>query len=60
MKIVNDKVVGHRGDVLAQKIRGKWESKDPAALAFALESEKPVKKKKAPVEEVSSEEASEE
>jgi hypothetical protein len=55
MKIVNDKVVGHRGDVLAQKIRGKWESKDPAALAFALESEKPVKKKKAPVEEASEE-----
>lgn len=41
MKIENDKVVNHRGDVLAEKFYGQWESKDPEVLAFIQEQEKP-------------------
>jgi hypothetical protein len=52
MKLVGDKVTGHRGDVLAQKIRGKWETKDPAILAFIEANDKPVKKKSAPKKKV--------
>ena len=47
MKIENDKVVNHRGDVLAEKVYGNWESKDPEVLAFIAEQEKPAPKKKA-------------
>jgi len=39
MKIENNKVVNHRGDVMAEKVNGKWESKNPEALAFISESE---------------------
>ena len=46
MKIQGDIVVNHRGDVLAQKIYGQWDSKDPAVLAFIAEQDKPKKKKK--------------
>ena len=57
MKLVGNKVTNHRGDVLAEKIRGKWESKDPTVLAFikSQETPAPVKKKAKPevkVEEV--------
>jgi hypothetical protein len=45
MRIVNDKVIGHMGDVLAQKVYGQWDSKDPTVLAFIAASEKPVAKK---------------
>lgn len=45
MKIVGDKVIGHMGDVLAQKVYGQWDSKDPAVLDFIAASEKPVAKK---------------
>lgn len=41
MKLINDKVINHRGDVLAEKFYGKWESKDPEVLAFISEQEKP-------------------
>lgn len=41
MKIENNKVVNHRGDVLAEKVYGQWESKDPEVLAFITEQEKP-------------------
>lgn len=46
MKIENDKVVNHRGDVLAEKVYGNWESKDPEVLAFIAAQEKPAPKKK--------------
>ena len=45
MKIVGDKVLGHMGDVLAEKVYGEWQSKDPAVLDFIAASEKPVAKK---------------
>lgn len=45
MKIENDKVVNHRGDVMAEKVHGQWESKDPEVLAFVLEASKPKPKK---------------
>lgn len=51
MKIQGDIVVSERGDVLAQKIYGQWESKDPAVLDFLAKQDKPkktVKKKPAP------------
>lgn len=41
MKIENDKVVNHRGDVLAEKVYGNWESKDPEVLAFIAAQVKP-------------------
>jgi hypothetical protein len=44
MKLEGDKVVGHRGDVLAEKIRGEWHTKDPAVLEFINSNNKPVKK----------------
>lgn len=53
MKIENNKVVNHRGDVLAEKVYGNWESKDPEVLTFianavsSAEQEKPAPKKKA-------------
>ena len=46
MTLKGDVVIGHMGDVLAQKVYGKWESKDPAVLAFIAEQEKPKAKKK--------------
>ena len=52
MKLVGNKVTGHRGDVLAEKIRGKWESKDPTIFAFIEANEKPAKKKSAPKKKV--------
>ena len=51
MIIKGDIVVNQRGDVLAQKVYGQWESKDPAVLAFIAEQDKPkkaTKKKPAP------------
>lgn len=46
MKLQGDIVVNHRGDVLAQKVYGQWNSKDPAVLAFIVEQEKPKAQKK--------------
>jgi hypothetical protein len=56
MKIEGDRVIGPRGDVLAEKIYGEWQSKDPAVLDFIANQDKPKKKaapkkKKAKVEE---------
>lgn len=34
MKIVGDKVVGHMGDVLAEKIYGEWQTKNFDVLQF--------------------------
>lgn len=43
MQVKGNVVVGHMGDVLAEKINGKWESKDQAVLDFiaANEEKKP-------------------
>jgi hypothetical protein len=55
MRLEGDKVLGPRGDVLAQKIRGTWHTKEAKVLEFIKEQEAPVKKKapkkKAKVEE---------
>lgn len=47
MRIVGSRVIGHMGDVLAEKIYGKWESKDSAVLDFIKAQDKPTKKPKA-------------
>jgi hypothetical protein len=50
MRIVGNRVIGHMGDVLAEKIYGQWDSKDPAVLDFIKANEgKPVKAAKKPV-----------
>ena len=54
MKLEGDKVIGPRGDVLAEKVYGEWQTKDPAVLDFIVsqdESKKKPAKKKAKVEE---------
>ena len=53
MKLEGDKVIGPRGDVLAEKVYGEWQTKDPAVLDFINSQDKPVKKatKKDVVEE---------
>ena len=55
MRLEGDKVLGPRGDVLAQKIRGTWHTKEAKVLEFIKEQEAPAKKKapkkKAKVEE---------
>jgi hypothetical protein len=44
MRIVGNRVLGHMGDVLAEKIYGQWESKDPAVLDFINQQNKAPKK----------------
>ena len=55
MKLEGNRVLGPRGDVLAEKVYGEWQSKDPAVLDFINSQDKPVKKatkkKAAPVVE---------
>ena len=54
MRLENNKVIGPRGDVLAEKVYGEWQTKDPAVLDFIADQDKPKKKpakKKAKVEE---------
>jgi len=55
MRLEGDKVLGPRGDVLAQKIRGTWHTKEAKVLEFIKEQEsapkKKAPKKKAKVEE---------
>jgi len=52
MKLEGDRVISKMGDVLAEKINGEWETKNPEVLAFVAEQEvKPkskAKKKAAP------------
>lgn len=38
-----NRVTTARGDILAQKIRGKWETRNPEVLGFIAENEKPKK-----------------
>lgn len=55
MKLEGNRVLGPRGDVLAEKVYGEWQTKDPAVLDFINSQDKPVKKatkkKAAPVVE---------
>ena len=55
MKLEGNRVIGSRGDVLAEKVYGEWQTKDPAVLDFIKSQDKPVKKatkkKAAPVVE---------
>lgn len=55
MKLEGDRVIGSRGDVLAEKVYGEWQTKDPAVLDFINGQDKPKKKaapkKKTKVEE---------
>ena len=54
MKLEGNRVISARGDVLAEKIYGEWQTKDPAVLDFIAVQDKPKKKapkKKAKVEE---------
>ena len=47
MRLEGDKVLGPRGDVLAQKIRGTWHTKEAKVLEFIKEQESAPKKKAA-------------
>ena len=55
MKLEGNQVIGPRGDVLAEKVYGEWQTKDPAVLDFIAGQDKPKKKaapkKKAKVED---------
>lgn len=43
MRLVDDKVLGHMGDVLAEKIRGEWHTKDAAVLQFISDQQELVR-----------------
>lgn len=45
-KLEDDKVIGPRGDVLAEKVHGEWQTKDAAVLDFLAGEDKPKKKTK--------------
>jgi len=45
-KLEGDKVVSSRGDVLAEKLYGEWQTKDAAVLDFLAGQDKPKKKTK--------------
>ena len=49
MKLEGNRIVSKMGDVLAEKINGVWETKDPEVLKFAetVEEKPKAKKKKA-------------
>jgi hypothetical protein len=55
MKLEGNRVIGPRGDVLAEKVYGQWQTKDAAVLDFLASQDKPKKKaapkKKAKVKE---------
>ena len=55
MRLEGDRVIGPRGDVLAEKVYGEWQTKDAAVLDFINGQDKPKKKtapkKKAKVKE---------
>ena len=40
MRVVGNKVIGHMGDVLAEKIYGEWQTKNFDVLQFIEEMEK--------------------
>ena len=44
MRLEGDRVIGPRGDVLAEKVYGEWQTKDAAVLDFIAGNDKPKKK----------------
>lgn len=44
MKMVGDKIVNHRGDVLATRVHGQWDYKDREVADFLASLEKPKEK----------------
>ena len=44
MRLEGNRVIGPRGDVLAEKIYGQWQTKDAAVLEFIEAQNKPKKK----------------
>ena len=47
MKLEGDRVVSRMGDVLAEKINGVWETKDPEVLTFIESTQVETKKVRA-------------
>lgn len=47
-KLEGDRVLSPRGDVLAEKVYGEWQTKDVAVLDFLAAEDKPKKKKTKP------------
>lgn len=47
MKLEGDRVVSKMGDVLAEKINGVWETKDPEVLTFIESTQVETKKVRA-------------
>jgi hypothetical protein len=47
MKIEGDRVISRMGDVLAEKINGEWETKDPEVLSFIESTQVETKKVRA-------------
>ena len=47
-KLEGDRVLSPRGDVLAEKVHGEWQTKDAAVLDFLAGADKPKKKKPQP------------
>ncbi len=47
-KLEGDRVLSPRGDVLAEKVYGEWQTKDAAVLDFLAGADKPKKKKPQP------------
>ena len=43
MRLEGDRVLGPRGDVLAEKVYGQWQTKDPAVLEFIQSSAEKVR-----------------
>ena len=44
MRLEGDKVIGPRGDILAEKVYGEWQTKDPEVLDFIAKGDNPKKK----------------
>jgi hypothetical protein len=44
MRLEGNRVIGPRGDVLAEKVYGQWQTKDAAVLDFLAGQDKPKKK----------------
>jgi len=48
MKLEGNKIISKMGDVLAEKINGEWETKNPEVLQFAVASENEKEEKPKP------------
>lgn len=45
LKLEGNKIINHRGDVMAEKVYGQWETKDAFVLDFIASLDKPKNKK---------------